>query len=86
VLKEIYPELDFAVWIGVFAPVGTPPEIVTRMSEALNKAAEDEELRKNLFPLALTPNKSTPEQTKALVQRDFERYGKLIKQFNIKVE
>lgn len=85
-LKEVYPELDFVVWIGVFAPVGTPPEIVARMSDALRRAADDEDLRKNLFPLALSPAKTTPEETKALLHADFERYGKLIKQFNIKVD
>jgi tripartite-type tricarboxylate transporter receptor subunit TctC len=85
-LKEVYPEMDFVVWIGVFAPVGTPAEIVARMSDALRKAADDEDLRKNLFPLALSPAKTTPEETKALLNADFERYGKLIKQFNIKVD
>ncbi len=85
-LKEVYPEMDFVVWFGLFAPVGTPPQIVARLSEALRTAAADEELRKNLAPLAMTTAKTTPEETKALLHADFERYGKLIKQFNIKVD
>lgn len=85
-LKETYPELDFIVWFGIFAPPGTPPEIVAAMNEALGKASADEEMKKTFFQLALTPVKSTVEESRKLLQSDFERYGKLIKQFNIRVD
>ena len=51
-LKEIYPALDFRVWFGIFAPPGTPPSIVGRMSQEMNKVARDPELKQHLFNLA----------------------------------
>ena len=85
-LKEVYPELDFVVWFGVFAPVGTPPEIVGAMNAALTKASEDELMTKTFFQLALSPVKSTTEEARKLLHADHERYGRLIRDFKIKVE
>ena len=85
-LKEIYPEIDFIVWFGIFAPIGTPAPIVARLAQEMNKIAADPELKKQHFQLALTPVADTPEQTAALLKSDYEKYGKIIKQFNIKAE
>jgi tripartite-type tricarboxylate transporter receptor subunit TctC len=85
-LKEIYPALDFRVWFAIFAPSGTPPSIVGRMSQDMNKVARDPELRQNLFNLALTPNAGTPEELAVLLRSDHERYGKIVRQFNISAQ
>jgi tripartite-type tricarboxylate transporter receptor subunit TctC len=85
-LKEVYPDLDFIVWFAIFAPPGTPPEIIAAMNDALNKASEDELMRKTHAQLALTPVKSTVEEARKLLRDDHERYGRLIKQFKIRVD
>ncbi len=43
-------------------------------------------MKKTFFQLALTPVKSTIEESRKLLRDDHERYGRLIKQFNIKVD
>jgi len=85
-LKEIYPELDFLVWFAVFAPPGTPEPIVRRMSQEMNKVARDPELRERLHGVALTPHAGTPEELGALLRKDHERYGKLVRQLNLRTE
>lgn len=85
-LKEIYPEIDFVVWFGIFAPNGTPPAIVAKMSEEMNKIARDPDLKQTLSQIALTPTPNAPQETAALLKADFERYGKLIRQFGIRAE
>jgi tripartite-type tricarboxylate transporter receptor subunit TctC len=85
-LKEIYPALDFRVWFGVFAPPGTPPAIVAKMSQEMNKVARDPELRQHYFNIALTPNPGTPEEAAELLRSDYERYGKIVRQFNISAQ
>lgn len=85
-LKEIYPELDYIVWFGIFAPPGTPASIVARMSQEMNKIARTTEVKELLDKLALSPYPGTPEEAAALLKSDFERYGKLTKQFNIRAE
>jgi putative tricarboxylic transport membrane protein len=82
-LKETYPPLDFLLWFGIFAPRGTPPSIVTRMNQALNKVATEPEVRETLFGVAMAPHVSTPEELATLLRTDYDRYGKLIRQFNI---
>ncbi|MSP00439.1 MAG: tripartite tricarboxylate transporter substrate binding protein [Acetobacteraceae bacterium] len=86
VLKEVYPELDFLAWFGIFAPVGTPPAIVRKFAEELNKVAREPDLRAHLAKMALAPNPGTPEELTATLRSDFERYGKLVKQLNLRME
>ena len=85
-LKEIYPELDFQLWFAMFAPPGTPGPIVRKMSQEMNKVARDPELRDRLFGVALSPYPGTPEELDALLRKDFERYGKLVRQLNLRAE
>ncbi|MFM9846309.1 MAG: Bug family tripartite tricarboxylate transporter substrate binding protein [Hyphomicrobiaceae bacterium] len=86
VLSEIYPEIDFLGWFAMFAPLGTPQAIVTKMSQEMNKVARDPELRPLLLKAALTPHPGTPEELTILLQKDYERYGKLVRQLNIRAE
>ena len=85
-MKEIYPELDYIVWFGIFAPAGTPELVISRMSQEMNKIAGDPELKQQLHNLALTPHPGTSAEAAALLKSDFERYGKIIRQFNIRSE
>ncbi len=85
-LKEIYPEIDFVAWFGMFAPIGTPPAIVTKLAREMNKIARDPELGPQLRKLALAPNPGTPEELKSLLTADYERYGKLIRKLNIRID
>jgi tripartite-type tricarboxylate transporter receptor subunit TctC len=86
VLSEIYPEIDFLGWFAMFAPLGTPQAIINKMSQAMNKVARDPELRPLLLKAALSPHPGTPEELAALLQKDYERYGKLVRQLNIRTE
>lgn len=85
-MREIYPEMDFVVWSGIYAPVGTPPAIIQRMNAAANEVSRDPELKKLLFDVAITPTESTPAEMAALLASDFERFGRITKQFNIRAE
>ena len=85
-LKEIYPELDFLVWFAMFAPPGTPAAIVRRMSQEMNTAARDPVLKPLLLKTALAPNPGTPEELDALLRKDFERYGALVRRLNLRMD
>lgn len=85
-LKEIYPELDYIVWFGIFAPPGTPAPIVAKLALEMNKIAAEPQLKDYYHQMALAPHPGTPAEAAALLKSDHERYGKLIKQFNIKAE
>jgi tripartite-type tricarboxylate transporter receptor subunit TctC len=85
-LQDIYPELDFLPWLGVFAPKDTPHAIVRRLSEEMNKIADDVELRQNLAHSGLAAHRGTPEELSVLMRRDYERYGKLARHLNLRLD
>src|SRR5262245_57555751 len=68
------------------APPGTPEPIVRKMNQEMNKIALDPELRERSFGVALTPYAGSPEELTALLKNDYERYGKLVRQLNLRAE
>ena len=85
-LKEVYPEIDFTAWFGILAPAGTPVAILERLSAAANEVGAMADVKTMLFGLALAPTQSSPESTRRLLEGDFARFGRLIKQFDIRAE
>jgi tripartite-type tricarboxylate transporter receptor subunit TctC len=57
-----YPEIDISQWFAVFAPAGTPPEIVARLAGELNKALGDPKTKERLAGAALSAVGGTPEE------------------------
>lgn len=60
------PGYEFEVWVGAYAPAGTPPALVRRMHAAFASALGDPEVRKRLTSAGIVPVASTPE---ALLER-----------------
>ncbi len=85
-LKEVYPEIDFSAWFGILAPAGTPVAILERLSAATNEVGAVSDVKTLLFGLALAPTQSTPESTRRLLEGDYARFGRLIKQFDIRAD
>ncbi len=73
-------------WNGLFAPSGTPAEIVNRISVAVQQGFKDPALRKRMEDIGATPVGDTPEQFRALVQSEQQKWGTFVKQTGIKVE
>lgn len=85
-LKEIYPEIDFVAWFGLFAPVGTPQPIVQKMSEEMAKIARDPELKAFFVKFALSPYPGTPAELAAVLRKDYDRFGKLISDLKLRMD
>jgi tripartite-type tricarboxylate transporter receptor subunit TctC len=79
-------DYDAAAWIGYAAPPGTPREVLMRLSSEMQKALATQELKDRLISLGLDARSSTPEEMAAFMRREQERYGKIIRDANIKVE
>ncbi|MCM3875769.1 MAG: tripartite tricarboxylate transporter substrate binding protein BugD [Thermoanaerobaculia bacterium] len=76
------PEFQVSAWNAIFAPKGTPKEIVAKLSDALLKALDDEATKKRLLDLGadLTDKASrTPEGLQKLVEREVARWSKVLK-------
>ncbi|MGE0223060.1 MAG: Bug family tripartite tricarboxylate transporter substrate binding protein [Acetobacteraceae bacterium] len=86
VITEIYPDVAVVGWYGLFAPVGTSPAIIRRMNQEMNKIAALPEIKAQFTGLALRATTSTPEDLSALLKADYERYGKLIRELNLRLD
>ncbi len=80
------PGYEMSPWIGVFAPAGTPKEIIARLNGEINKALALPDVIQKLENTALDPSPSTVEQFNGVLKADYEKYGKLIKMTGAKIE
>ena len=71
---------------GVAAPKGTPPEVIAYLTERFKKVCDDPEFIKEMKDIGQPVMYLGPEAFGNFLQQGFQEFGKLIKQFNIKLE
>lgn len=82
----IAPGFNYSTWFALTAPKGTPRDIVDRLNREVVKALGDAEIKDRFNALGLVPDGNTPEQLLALTRDQLTRYGKVIRDNNIKAE
>ncbi|MFT3815545.1 MAG: tripartite tricarboxylate transporter substrate binding protein [Acidovorax sp.] len=81
-----YPFKNYS-WFGVFAPAKTPPAIVKRLNDEINRAQKDPAVVKRLEALGFTDlPKKTPEQFNATIQQDLRDWTALIKSVGVTLD
>jgi putative tricarboxylic transport membrane protein len=81
------PEFQVSAWNAIFAPKGTPKDVVARLNDALVKALDDPNTRKRLLELGGdVPDRQgrTPEALAKLVQSEVARWATVFKQMGAK--
>lgn len=73
-------------WNGLLAPAGTPAAIVARLNAAVNQALATPEVRAALTKLGSDPKSGTPHEFAAFIAEEVQRWGKVVREANIKVE
>ncbi|RYZ11897.1 MAG: tripartite tricarboxylate transporter substrate binding protein [Comamonadaceae bacterium] len=84
--EEGLKEFDVSSWFALFAPAGTPREVVAMLNTELVKAAATPDARQKLAPLGMEPASSSGDQLRQLVQTEQARWKELIRQARITVE
>jgi tripartite-type tricarboxylate transporter receptor subunit TctC len=79
-----YPGFEASVWHAFIAPKGTPAAVVDRLRAEIHKALAAPDVRDRLSSLGAVVSPSTPQQLGAMVRAEHERYGRLIREANIK--
>ncbi|MCP4619448.1 MAG: tripartite tricarboxylate transporter substrate binding protein BugD [Bradyrhizobium sp.] len=75
------PDFEAQGWNGLFAPKGTPAELIAKLNAAAKTAVESEPVRKRfaeLSTVAPDANEHTPDVLQQLVTRDVEKFRKLL--------
>ena len=76
-LGERFPGYEVLTWNGLFAPAGTPPEIVDKLNAAVRKALADPEVIARLTELGLEVAVSSPQEFATYINRQIDHFGKL---------
>jgi tripartite-type tricarboxylate transporter receptor subunit TctC len=77
---------DSTAWYGLLGPAGLPPEVVSRLSQAMQKAGEDKNLREQINATGCDVDFLSSAQTVDKIKADFAKWGRVVKEANIKVD
>lgn len=82
------PGLHISIWYGIWAPRGTPKEVVARLNQAVKDALADPDTRKRLGDLGMeivAPERQSPEALGAHQKAEIEKWWPIIKAANIRL-
>jgi tripartite-type tricarboxylate transporter receptor subunit TctC len=74
------------LWYGVFAPKGTPREIVQRLHAEFNKAIATPDVKERVLGQGFEIWTSTPDELEKILASDFDKYARVIREGNIRAE
>ncbi|CAG2130694.1 hypothetical protein LMG31506_00865 [Cupriavidus yeoncheonensis] len=80
------PSFEASSWFGLLAPVGTPPEIISRLQHEVAKALGSPAVRERLQAQGAEPVGNTPEQFAALIKAETAKWAQVVKASGAKVD
>jgi tripartite-type tricarboxylate transporter receptor subunit TctC len=81
-----FKALSIEQWQGVFLPAGTPEEIAARLHSEIVKVLAEPTVRERFAQNGLETVGDSPEQFAAVVRRDYEKYGPLLRELKISID
>ena len=84
--EQGFPQIEIGHWAGLFAPKGTPPAVVERMSKALEAAVRSKEFRDKMVPSGIEPEPGTTAQFITFITAERNRLGKLARKANMQAD
>jgi tripartite-type tricarboxylate transporter receptor subunit TctC len=81
-----FPDFDFTLWQGFFAPKGTPPDVIARLNREINAILADPPTRQKLIDAGANVASATIEEFAAFVKAEAEKYERIIKLTGMKPE
>ena len=80
------PGFVSGTWSMVLAPGGTPPEIINRISSEIAKITRSAAFREKFEPQGIIPVGNTPEEAMTFFRDEVAKWGKVIRDANVKIE
>ncbi len=84
-VADTVPGYEAYEWNGVFVPTGTSAEIVTKLNAGLNETLKAPEVAQRLTQLNVEFKENTPAEFRDFVTAETEKWGKVVKEANIKI-
>ncbi len=86
-IGEFYPGYEVTIWLALFAPAGTPEAVIARLRAAVAAALAAPDVKERLNAAGgLEAFASTPGEFAALIRRDYDKYGSVVKAVGIHVD
>jgi tripartite-type tricarboxylate transporter receptor subunit TctC len=79
------PGYDVQVWIGMFAPSGTPRDIVERIGAGVREAIAAPEIREKLEALGIEIRSGTADELRNTLAADISKWARLVKEKNLRI-
>ena len=85
-LSEFVPGYEAEAWLGLGAPRGTPQDVIDKLNKEIATALADVQLKARLTELGAAALVTSPAEFGQLIARDVEKWGKVVRAANIKVD
>jgi tripartite-type tricarboxylate transporter receptor subunit TctC len=85
-MESLYPGFESDNWYAMFLPAGTPKEIIAKLNAEVVKALKSPDVQEFMAKEGGEPVGSTPEELAAYFKREVDKYAKVIKSANIRVD
>jgi tripartite-type tricarboxylate transporter receptor subunit TctC len=80
------PSVDVNVWLGLFAPAGTPRPIVERLNAEVNKVLQAPDVIEKMNAQGVAPAGGGVDEFAAFVRKDYEHWGRIVRESGVKLE
>ncbi len=85
-VSDTLPGFEAYEWNGVFVPARTSQDVIDRLNAALNAAARTPAIMERLAGLSVEVRQNTPAEFGAFVTSEMDKWGKLVREADIKLE
>jgi tripartite-type tricarboxylate transporter receptor subunit TctC len=86
-LNELgFSGMEDYTWVGVFAPTGTPAEVVRKLNDSIARAVQTPEVRERLDAFAFEPATTSPSETAAYVRAELVKWGQVVRDTGAKLD
>jgi len=86
VAESGFPGFEALAWNGLFAPAGTPAEVVARINADVNAVMKEPAVREQLARQGLIVGGGTPAEFKAFIESEAALWGAIIKKVGISID
>jgi tripartite-type tricarboxylate transporter receptor subunit TctC len=80
------PGFDYNLWVGVFAPAGTPADVVDKIGRSINRVLAEADVKERMAALGAEAMAMTPAEFDKFVRAEMDDAGKVVKAAGIKVQ
>ncbi len=85
-IGEVVPGYKAATWFAMWAPAGTPKDVVARLNQSISRIAQTPDVQSRLRADGMEPASSTPEEFGRFIGEEIAKWSKVVKAGNIKVD